>query len=256
MKVVSLNLWNGGRLFEAAVEFITTQAADVYFLQEAYNGQGDHLEDRFRTVELLTHHLPGYDCYFAPVYIDVRAKEGKIEDGQLLLSKRPLLKRENFFLDLPLGEYDQDGTADFSHWPVTLQKATIEWEGQLITLLNVHGPVNFNGTEDTDRRLKMKELILNHITDQTIVAGDFNVQPQTQTIREIATQMTDVFAPLHRTTSFNLQRKDLTTFPGYATAVVDMMFVSPSFQVLKAEMPAVDVSDHLPLVAELAASGA
>jgi endonuclease/exonuclease/phosphatase family metal-dependent hydrolase len=38
---------------------------------------------------------------------------------------------------------------------------------------------------------------------------------------------------------------------GYATAAVDMIFVSSSTKILKKECPDVEVSDHLPLVVEL-----
>jgi endonuclease/exonuclease/phosphatase family metal-dependent hydrolase len=251
MKVVSLNLWNGGRLFPAALDFLQAQQADLYFLQEAYDGHGDHLPDRFRTVDLLQRAFPNYNSYFAPVYLDVRPREGKIEDGQLLLSRWPLTDRENLFLDIPYGEYDQDATTDFTRFPATVQKAAIDLGERRITLLNVHGPVNFDGTADTDRRLKMRDIILSQLSEHSIIAGDFNVQPHTQTIRDLTTHLTDVFHHHQRVTSFNVKRKDLDQFPGYATAVVDMMLVTPTFKVVTTTLPEVDISDHLPLVAEI-----
>jgi endonuclease/exonuclease/phosphatase family metal-dependent hydrolase len=251
MKIVSLNLWNGGRLFDEAVQFLQAEAADLYFIQEAYNGHDGALESRFRTVDAFAKLFPSHHLYFAPVYMDTRSKEGNIEDGQLLMSRWPLVDQKNVFVDVPYGEYDQDATTDFTQYPVTLQEATISVGGEDIKLINVHGPVNFDGTADTERRLKMKELILAHATQRTIVAGDFNIQPQTQTIRDLAAQLTDVFADYPRTTSFNVKRKNLDLYPGYAQAVVDMMFVSPNWTVKTAVMPEVDVSDHLPLVVEL-----
>jgi endonuclease/exonuclease/phosphatase family metal-dependent hydrolase len=49
-------------------------------------------------------------------------------------------------------------------------------------------------------------------------------------------------------TTFNMKHKDN---PGYATAAVDMMFISPDIKVSEKACPEVDVSDHLPLVVQL-----
>jgi endonuclease/exonuclease/phosphatase family metal-dependent hydrolase len=252
MKLVSLNLWNGGRLFEAVREFIVQQNADIYFFQEAYDGHGD-IEERLRTVEIFQNLFPNYHSNFAPVYLDTRLKEGKIEDGQLILSRWPLSNPQNIFLDLPYAEYDQDGMSDFSRFPATIQKAETVIEGKKVTLLNVHGPVNFNGTEDDPRRLKMRDLILAEVGEHSIVAGDFNVRPETETIRGLETKLQSVFG-LELKTTFNTRRKDLVAQPGYAKAAVDMCFVSPGIEIKSKKCLDVDVSDHLPLVVELAIS--
>ena len=46
-------------------------------------------------------------------------------------------------------------------------------------------------------------------------------------------------------TTFNMKRK---TDPGYAAAVVDMIFISKNIEVISHDCPQVDISDHLPLV--------
>jgi endonuclease/exonuclease/phosphatase family metal-dependent hydrolase len=250
MKILTLNLWNGGKLFEAALNFLRTENADVMFLQEAYDGHDHGFEERFRTVDILKATFPEHYAFFAPVYADTRQHEGEIDDGQLILSRWPLTKTESLFLDVPYGKYDQDGTTDFSNFPALVQKATLMFEEKEITLLNVHGPVNFNGDEDDVRRLRLRDIILNNISEYTIAAGDFNMRPTTQTIQAIEQKLVNVFAG-EFTTTFNLRRKDLVKFPGYATSVVDMLFVSPSFKMVAKAAPQIEVSDHLPLVAEI-----
>lgn len=252
LKMLSLNLWNGGRLFDQALDFLLTQQADIMFLQEAYDGQAPTGEKRFRTVQLLQQAFPEYDYYFAPVYLDTRQDGQRIEDGQLILSRFSLSETRSVFFDVPYGEYDQDAMTNFQHFPALLQSATILLEDKQVQLLNVHGPVDLDGLADTDRRLKMAEVIVSQITqaDQVILAGDFNVQPATKTIRVIERYLRNVFAGELKTT-FSSKRKDLTKFPGYETAVVDMMFVSESIEVVSHTCPEVDISDHFPLVAEL-----
>ena len=39
--------------------------------------------------------------------------------------------------------------------------------------------------------------------------------------------------------------------PGYATAVVDMVFASSRLKILDHQCPDVDISDHLPLVVKI-----
>ncbi|MDO8497846.1 MAG: endonuclease/exonuclease/phosphatase family protein [bacterium] len=250
MKIVSLNLWNGGRLFEQAKQFLVEQNADIYFLQETYDGRRTDIEPRFRMVEELKEVFPTHDAYFAPLYLDTRKGEGDIEDGNLLLSRWPLVERKNIFIDIPYGRYDQDAMTDWSKSPSTIQKARITVGNSDITLLNVHGPWNLNGTIDDERRGRMKEIILREISEHTIVAGDFNVRPETNTIRAIEEKLTNVFKRTLSTT-FNLQRKNLDVRPGYAIAVVDMVFVTSNFQIQSKHCLQVDVSDHLPLVAEI-----
>jgi endonuclease/exonuclease/phosphatase family metal-dependent hydrolase len=250
MKIVSLNLWNGGRLFSAVQDFLLQQAADIYFLQEAYDGKDPQFEERFQTVELLKKAFPQHHAYFAPVYLDTREKEGNIGDGQLLLSRYPFTEQKNIFLDLPFAAYDQDGTNDFSTFPSTIQKVIVDIEGKETTLINVHGPVNLNGEEANPRRQKMLEAILSELGPSSIVAGDMNAKPTNPVIQSLEKHITSVFAR-ELTTTFNTKRKNLEKFPGYATSPVDMVFITSDFIVLRKEVPQVDVSDHLPVVVEL-----
>ncbi|MBU0576717.1 endonuclease/exonuclease/phosphatase family protein [Patescibacteria group bacterium] len=252
IKVISLNLWGGGRLFDQAAQFLLHQQADIMLLQETYDGKSLKIEKRFRTVSLLTKLFPNHSYNFAPSYLDTRKKEGDIQNGQLIISKFPLNESQTIHPDVPYGAYDHDSLIDFSNFPALLQTAFIQVNSKKIKLLNIHGPVNFDGTADTKRRLKMRDIILQEIKNQpnTILGGDFNIQPQTQTIRDIEAKLTNVFKDELKTT-FNLKQKNLTNYPGFADAVVDMMFISPNIKVLKKSCPPVNISDHLPLVAHL-----
>ncbi|MBU0974285.1 hypothetical protein KKD03_01130, partial [Patescibacteria group bacterium] len=83
-----------------------------------------------------------------------------------------------------------------------------------------------------------------------LLAGDFNLNTYTKTIKKIENVLESVFKSDLKT-SFNLKRKDLEKDPGYVTSAVDMMFVSKDVRVIKRSCPDVDISDHLPLVVEL-----
>ncbi len=252
IKVLSLNLWNGGRLFDQATRFLQKQQADIMILQEAYDGKSSEIEKRLRTTRLLKEFFPNHSHHFAPAFLDTRPIEGNIENGQLIISRFPLNRTKVIHVDVPYGAYDHDSLTDFTDFPTVLQTAFIEVSGQKIKLLNIHGPVNNDGTADTQRRLKMKDVVLEEIENQpsVILSGDFNVQPQTQTIAGIEEKLTNVFKN-ELTTTFNTEQKDLKKYPGFATAVVDMMFISPHINVIEKSCPQVGVSDHLPLVVTL-----
>lgn len=249
LKILTLNLWNGGRLMDRIADFLAAEQPDLLFLQEAYAGRDQAFAPRFRSVEILTLLFPKHDSDFMAAYCDTREQEGEIEDGQLLLSKWPLTWRDHVFFDIPYAKLDQEATTDFSQWPAGLQHCRIQVEGHEIDLLNVHGPVNLDGSLDSPRRLKMSQDIVDRVKDRSnvILAGDFNVRPNTQTIRQIENHLTNIFKD-ELTTTFNMRQK---TNPGYASSVVDMMFVSPSIKVVGHHQPQVDVADHFPLVATL-----
>jgi endonuclease/exonuclease/phosphatase family metal-dependent hydrolase len=71
--------------------------------------------------------------------------------------------------------------------------------------------------------------------------------PNTQVVKNIEQHLVSVFKD-ELTTTFNMKQK---SNPGYATSVVDMMFVSADVKVADHECLQVDVSDHLPLIVTL-----
>lgn len=252
MKFLTLNIWNGGKIFPAVLEFLKTQAADIYFLQEVFQNPRQDIPERFQTTRWLKANFPDYSFAYSPALIDARAVEGDTEGGQAIISRWPLQNVQSFFPDVPFSRLDHDATTDFSHFPSIVQRADVTIQGQLVRLLNVHGPVNLEGLEPSERRQKFVATIQQHLSKNTIVAGDFNLQPKNLALQPLESQLVSVFKDTLPTT-FNQRRKDLVRFPGYATASVDMIWTTPNFAVSAAKAwSEADVSDHLALSAEIA----
>lgn len=251
MQFLTLNIWNGGKIFPAVQQFLQVQRADIYFLQEVQQSPRLDLEPRFQTTAWLRELFPDYSMAYVPAFIDTRSREGEVESGQMILSRWPLKNATSFFVDLPFAKLDHDATTDFSSFPAIVQQADVEIDGQWVRLLNVHGPVNLDGLVNTERRQKMIALIQRQLTHHSIVAGDFNAQPNNPCFAPLVGQLQSVFGNSLPTT-FNTARKDLLKFPGYATASVDMIWITPNLSVAapKAWNEA-DVSDHLALSAEI-----
>jgi endonuclease/exonuclease/phosphatase family metal-dependent hydrolase len=82
---------------------------------------------------------------------------------------------------------------------------------------------------------------------KVVLGGDTNARPTNQAIRDIEQHVVNVFGH-ELANTFNMRRKDN---PGYATSVVDMLFVTPNIRVLSKQRHDVDVSDHVPISAVL-----
>ncbi len=249
IKLVSLNIFNGHAL-DAAVEFLTAEKPDVVVLQEVHDGADPKLEPKYRTLEELTNRLglPYHD--FEPCLLVNRA-EGKIPWGNATFSRFPITGREAIFFNGPFKEdYVEDKTgANNLNMPHVLLGAKLETPAGEVNVYNLHGTWDLDGDNFSEKRRQMSEAVITAAKGKSnfIVAGDTNAKPTNQAMVNIEDHLVSVFG--HELTStFNMSRKDN---PGYATAAVDMVYVSADIRVLAKSCPNVDVSDHLPLVVTL-----
>ena len=244
LKFVDLNIWLGGKIFEPMFSFLRAENADILTLQEVQNGQSDNLPKQLRSFNLLKDGL-GYEYgYFAPCFLNDYL-EYKTDRGNAILSHFPIKSRKAWFFDTEYGEFREGDAEKYPILPRTLQHTEIEVHDATLNVFNTQGVWDKDGL-DNPRRLRMGEIIADKIKnmDNVILAGDFNMEANTKSIGKIAKYLKNVFED-ELTTSFNMRRK---TDLGYATAVVDMVFVSPDIKVLNCKCPDVDISDHLPLV--------
>ncbi len=245
LKFLTLNLFEGGVFWNNMLDFLIKENPDIFCLQEAYNSYDENLAPNLRSAELLAKQFNTYYFRFAPLLRHIRP-EGKIEFGNLVFSRFPIISHQEIFFDIP---YDPDFIkekchGDFQRIPRNMQRVEIKLNGKIINVFNVHGIWGFHG-RDTQRRLKMSEIIVKEIKDKenVIMAGDFNLSPNTKTIKKIENHLVSVFGT-SLVSTFNMKRK---TNASYGKAAVDMIFVSKNIKVLDKFCYQVDVSDHLPL---------
>lgn len=246
LKFLTLNLFEGGLLFDNIIDFLHQQKADIFVLQEAYNSHDEKLAPNLRSIQLLSKEFKSYYFRFSPMFLDNRA-EGKIEFGNVVFSRFPITADKVIFFDIPydLNFKREDKKKDFTHIPRIMQNLEIKAVKTKINVFNIHGIWGFHG-RDTSRRLKMGQTIIEKIKGKknVIMAGDFNLSPNTRTVGNIQKYLISVFGE-RLTSTFNMKHKN---DPGYAKAAVDMIFVSKNIKVIEKSCPQVDVSDHLPLV--------
>lgn len=244
LKILSLNLFEGGILWENIVTFLHKEQPDILCLQEVIDGSADQ-PTHFQSITRLKKLFPDFYYFFSPELFEVSSK-GESDIGNAIFSRFPISNQQTIFLN---GEYQKvdrpDDKSDFSHDPQNMQYCTVVVNDQPLYVFNLHGIWGLDGG-DNPERLKMSKKIVDAVKDKSplVLMGDFNLRPDTQTIRNIEKHLVNVFKD-ELITSFNMRHK---TNPGYATAVVDMFFATSDLTIVSHCCPDDDVSDHKPLV--------
>lgn len=246
IKVLQLNIWRG-EVLDNAITFFKEQDADILTLQEVYDGKDKSLPKTHRLYEYLQEVFPHYNAVYGAQLCDI-TEYGNIEEGTAAFSKFPLQKESVTFFDIPYKTFNNNVKTRFDDVPQSILHAKAYAAGKELDVFSVHGIWGFDG-KDNPRRLKMADTILSKVEgcEYVIMGGDFNLSPNTETIAKITNKLDSVFGTSLIST-FNMKHKKLS---GYATAAVDMIFVSKNIKVLEKYCPQVDVSDHLPLVSTL-----
>jgi endonuclease/exonuclease/phosphatase family metal-dependent hydrolase len=251
LKFMCLNLWSEGGILDKATAYINQEKPDILAVQEVWHSKNKSINTNYRAFQTVKD-LCGFSyTSFAEAFTDNNGGH-RFPTGNAIYSHWPITEHEPLFYDTPKGERYAQTHGEYSVTPRNLQFVTANTGKTKINIFNTQGVWDLNGDKATERRVKMYNEIAKATKNKqnVILAGDFNLKPTNMALAPIDAQLTSVFKN-ERSTSFNLRRKDLDKYPGYATAVVDLMYVSAEIKVLSYSCPDVDVSDHLPLVAKL-----
>jgi endonuclease/exonuclease/phosphatase family metal-dependent hydrolase len=155
----------------------------------------------------------------------------------------------------------QYGTAILTAWPVLNSEHILlpraspdnEQRGLLVLDIDVHGaPFRLHnahlGVSAQDRRLQVDALLAE--ADKAAIphalVGDFNARPTAPELAPLFERFRDAWTAAGQGDGF--------TFPASApNARIDYVLVSPELGISQVDVPALPGSDHLPLVAGLAA---
>ena len=246
IKLINLNVWLGGKLMPQILEFLSAEKADIINLQEVRESKDPNYQ--YQTEKIIKDNLDYKYSSFAPAFFDTVENS---ESGNLILSKYPIIQSDSVFF---FGNY-----SDYTHGqnpkylptvPRNIQHTKIRVGDKLINNFNLQGIWAHRDGSDSPSRIKISEIVINQIKnkEKVILTGDFNAQEGTKTINNIENYLINIFKR-ERKSSFNMRQK---TDPGYASAVVDFIFISKDLRLISKSMPNVDISDHLPLIAKFA----
>ncbi len=239
VKFICLNLWSGGILIDNILDFLSVEKPDILAVQEVYKGS-----ETYNALDLITTHSGFKYLSFAPTY--TTTKSGiVVEHGNAVFSRFPIITTDTIFYDIPYDENFKEPEKDFSSCPRNLQHVVIRINKHDINVFNTHGIWGFDD-EDTVRRLNMSNKILEKTKNfqNVILAGDFNIDMRSQTIKNIEKSLSNLFVN-ELQSSFNLRHK---SNPIFSELIVDAIFVSKDINVVEKHASEADVSDHLPLI--------
>jgi hypothetical protein len=261
LRIVSLNLW-GGLAVGPLLGFVREQApdADLFCFQETIAApELLHLVCGFRTTlyRELADALPDFDGTFDPVV----AWEEPTPDGRRIqvpfglstFARRtlPISSRRAARI---IEHQDHLDAAPGLHGIVRwLQLTELRVPAGPLLVANYHGIAQPGSKLDSDERLEQSRSIrrlLDAHDGPVVLVGDFNLLPETESVKILGRGFRNLV--LERAIPSTRSRLN----PYYGTPQeqphADYAFVSPSLQVAAFCVPEVQVSDHLPLILDLA----
>jgi len=242
MKLITLNTW-GGKIKDELRDFIDKykEEVDIFCFQEIFHEAPEKSKNSFEGVNInllndLKSQLTDFDAYFCPFISDVygiatfiRKNIKVLETGDRLVYKR------------------NDPNAHEANHDRKLHYSIIDTGEKRFCVLNVHGLWNGQGKTDTPDRLLQSQNInefMNTIDMPKILCGDFNLLPDTQSLKMLRENMRDLVNEYGITTtrtSYYPRAETSGHFADYILTTKDIKL--NSFSVLPEE-----VSDHSALM--------
>jgi len=243
MKLITLNTW-AGRVKEPFEKFLKEKMGDtdIFCFQEIFNDLNEELEtnidERGRNKHILkeiTEILKDYNAYFCPVIenvygIAIFLKKGfeVIASGEVMLYKNPSFT----------------STRDGVDHTRKMQWIHIKHDRKDVMIMNVHGHWSPEGRRDNENRIEQSRVIKSFIetTGNTpkIMVGDFNLLPETQSIKMLEEHFINLITKYNIPTTWTELAKENDKHADYA-------FVSEEILVEGFEALPDVVSDHVPL---------
>ena len=261
LRLVSLNLW-GGQALGPLIDFVREQApnTDLFCFQEVLDASAlIPLECGFRTTlcRELAEAIPDFAGTFDPIVTWDQPLEGgrtvPVPFGLATFTRTtlPILSRRAVRIVDHLDNLDAvPGLHPIVRW---LQLTELQMPGGRLLVGNYHGIARPGSKLDSDDRLTQSRVmrqVLDAHDGPVALLGDFNLLPETESVRILEAGLRNLVIE-HAIPS---TRSRLNPYYGTPEEQphADYAFVSPSLRVADFMVPDVAVSDHLPLILDLA----
>ena len=241
MKVISLNTWSGVLLEPLLKFFESHNDVGIFCLQEIYSNAAGKEEKhpvhdfKLDIFQQIQHTLrETHVGYFRPAHQDyyglamfVRKEIQVEEEGGMFVYENNAPRRR--------GERSRN-----------IQYISMTVEGISTMVIHIHGQWSTEGKADSEARLLQSKKVVDFLLKNNIrkiLIGDFNLEPNTQSLNMIETHMRNLITENTITSTRTHHYKETGTFSDYA-------FVSPEIKVLDFKVLPDEVSDHSPLYLE------
>jgi endonuclease/exonuclease/phosphatase family metal-dependent hydrolase len=243
MKLITLNVW-GGRILEPLKAFLKKHdEVDMWCFQEVYHEAPDvqvkvpEYEPNLNLLNEIKSQLNSHNSEFCQVLDNFYGitsfihKDIKIQErGEMLVARG--------------GWFDPTDDLHNRDHHRKLQWIELNIKGKKMILANVHLTHRPEGKADSEKRLNQSRIILDFLKMfdcPKILCGDFNLLPETESIR-----MIENAGMINLVKKFNIPstRTELYKKP---LKFADYIFVSPEIKVNDFKVLPDVVSDHAPL---------
>lgn len=257
MRLVDLNIGIKLDNNDKVISFLKEKNADIITLQEVMRGIEETVYDRYNNSKIIKESLKDthHHSFFGPLWVaDKHIKNGTItkdfggmaEQGNEIISRYPIIEASNHFFHKNYQIFID--TTDFrkTDHARAVVVAIVEINNQKLRLLNIHGIWN-EGKIGDERTIKECEYLLSLIEDNTIptiIVGDFNLDPQSKSIKILNKKLTNLIE------KYNIKSTRPTVKDGLdvGNCIDDYIFVNDKIKVNNFEVKQTDASDHYPLI--------
>lgn len=256
MRLISFNISIKKDNTSQVIDLLNNLNPDFIALQESMMPHEDSVYARFRSGhDILTYFSKRLSySFFAPLFITryitnngeiVEDFGGKAEQGTQVLSAYPIYGAANkFYYGNYRTEYDATHFKE-KDWVRSILSVIIDLPGgQKMKIIDVHGIWNQTrmGDERTVAQSKfiVSELLKDNIP--TVIAGDFNLLPESQSIKILEKYATNL------SVKYGLKTTRPKVNDNDKDRVVDYIFVTNGIKVEDFKAVNTNVSDHLPLI--------
>jgi endonuclease/exonuclease/phosphatase family metal-dependent hydrolase len=254
MKLISLNIW-GGQIFAPLLEFIEKHSldTDIFCFQEVFSTSADKQwvgAARVDIYQQIKNVLPDFQDFSAP------AQENIVFDGPVdfpvsfglaMFVKKTITVETHGDVFV----FRNKNARENHHKEIgkNVEFITFTNEQNKFAIFNLHGLWNGAGKTDTEDRLeqsrKTKEFLEKFPDHKIILCGDFNLLPETESLKILENGLTNLIKE-YNITSTRSRFYDKPNFSKFA----DYALVSKNLEIKNFAVLADEVSDHLALMIE------
>ncbi|HYC83120.1 MAG TPA: endonuclease/exonuclease/phosphatase family protein [Candidatus Paceibacterota bacterium] len=244
MRLITLNIWGGRVSAKLGPFFKTYSSTDIWCFQEVYNlspnGPGadsmikvEGYEPDPELFPNLKHRLPTHRGEFCPTYKSVYGLATFVRGGIEIIDMGEML--------VAAGDWNDNADIATKDHHRKLQWMELKIDQKYLLLVNAHLTHRPAGKQDSEKRLKQSRLIVDFLdmfNMPKIVAGDFNLLPDTESVQMIEQAGVRNLIKDYSITSTRteLYKKDLP--------FADYIFTSPEIKVNEFKVLPETVSDH------------
>lgn len=237
MKLITLNIW-GGYLKQEILNFFNNyQEIDIFCLQEVYCKADKKIStcDLKLSLDIFTEiqdELPNHIGYFRPVVNDIYGIAMLVHKDIHIIAEGEICIHEN-------NDYPGAGPTHQRN----MQWLKAKHQDHTFSIFNVHGLWNGKGKLDSTNRINQARRIkefTDSINMPKIICGDFNLRPETESIKIVSSEMNDLIQ------KYNITSTRTSHYPK-EERFADYVFTSNGIHINDFKVLEDEVSDHAAL---------